>query len=295
MSYVENARTISQARPRSIQGQRGSQADFVQALRVLGARFPAWRSRFDGTHRNGHDFHGVFLSCSRETWDWVFGPPHNVVNHHMALAHQPFQAWECRCADGNVLCLGHLFRRDDGVPWVVLARMYFFQSSSRFLPREFPMLTMPNPVLPNAVDELTSADLDRVKSDLLCRLRAVEPSQEHVLAHWEHLDEIAKAKLATQIDDLDFELLQADESRPSLHPQYEATLQPPPVITLEEQSSSHDAFLEGELCLSEGRVGVVLVAGGMGTRLGFEQPKGMFPIGPVSGHSLFQVLIERIV
>ncbi len=300
MSYVENALAISRSRTRTIQGRRGNQSDFVQALRVLGARFPAWHSRFDGQHQNREDLHGVFLSCSRETWDWVFGPPHNIVHHRVAFTRSPFQEWECRCADGSVLCLGHLFQEVDGVPWVVLARMYFFQSSSRFFPREFPMLTMPNPVMPNTVmpnpvDELTSADLDRVKSELLDRLRSAVPSQEHVLAHWEQLDEIAKAKLATQIDDLDFELLQADESRPPLHPQYEAALQPPPVITLEEQSSSHDAFLEGELCLTEGRVGVVLVAGGMGTRLGFEQPKGMFPIGPVSGNSLFQVLIERIV
>ena len=107
------------------------------------------------------------------------------------------------------------------------------------------MLLMPNVVLPNAVDELTSADLDRVKDDLLDRLRSAVPSQEHVLAHWEQLDEIAKAKLATQIDDLDFDLLRTDESRPALHPQYKTALQPPPVITLEEQSSSHDAFLEG--------------------------------------------------
>ncbi len=39
----------------------------------------------------------------------------------------------------------------------------------------------------------------------------------------------------------------------------------------------------------------LLVAGGQGSRLGFEHPKGTFPIGPVSGHSLFQILIERVL
>ena len=43
-----------------------------------------------------------------------------------------------------------------------------------------------------------------------------------------------------------------------------------------------------------GQVGVILVAGGQGTRLGFDHPKGMFPIGPVSGASIFQILIERV-
>ena len=42
-------------------------------------------------------------------------------------------------------------------------------------------------------------------------------------------------------------------------------------------------------------MGVILVAGGQGTRLGFDRPKGMFSIGPVSGASLFQILIEKIV
>lgn len=150
-------------------------------------------------------------------------------------------------------------------------------------------------MMPDLTSELTSADLERVKSDLLCRLQAIEPSQEHLLAHWDDLDEIAQARLATQIDAVDFDLLLSGESSSNPHPQSTERLRPPAVITLEEQSLSREAFLEGEYCLSEGRVGVVLVAGGMGSRLGFEQPKGMFPIGPVSGNTLFQVLIERIV
>jgi UDP-N-acetylglucosamine/UDP-N-acetylgalactosamine diphosphorylase len=43
-----------------------------------------------------------------------------------------------------------------------------------------------------------------------------------------------------------------------------------------------------------GRVGAMLVAGGQGTRLGFKHPKGLFPIGPVSGKSLFQIHFEKV-
>jgi UDP-N-acetylglucosamine/UDP-N-acetylgalactosamine diphosphorylase len=47
--------------------------------------------------------------------------------------------------------------------------------------------------------------------------------------------------------------------------------------------------------LLAGRVAVVLVAGGQGSRLGFEHPKGMFPIGPVTNASLFQIHAEKIL
>lgn len=151
------------------------------------------------------------------------------------------------------------------------------------------------PVISDLVEELTSADLKRVKHDMLARLRAVVPNQEHVLAHWDQLDEKGQAKLATQIDDIDFELLMTANSAKNRTPEYVGALKPPPVITLEDQSANLNAFLEGEHCLSQGRVGIVLVAGGTGTRLGCEQPTGMLSLGPVSGNSLFQILIERIV
>ncbi|MGP0063974.1 MAG: UTP--glucose-1-phosphate uridylyltransferase [Isosphaeraceae bacterium] len=51
----------------------------------------------------------------------------------------------------------------------------------------------------------------------------------------------------------------------------------------------------GADAMAAGEVGVILVAGGSGTRLGFEGPKGTFPIGPVSSASLFQIHAEKII
>ena len=59
--------------------------------------------------------------------------------------------------------------------------------------------------------------------------------------------------------------------------------------------SADEACRGGEAALAAGRCGVILVAGGQGTRLGFAQPKGMFPIGPISRRSLFQVHVEKIL
>ena len=51
----------------------------------------------------------------------------------------------------------------------------------------------------------------------------------------------------------------------------------------------------GAAALAAGEVAVVVVAGGSGTRLGFDGPKGTYPIGPVSAASLFQIHAEKIV
>ena len=50
----------------------------------------------------------------------------------------------------------------------------------------------------------------------------------------------------------------------------------------------------GEDALRAGRVAAFTVAGGQGTRLGYDGPKGTFPVTPVTGHSLFQVFAEKI-
>jgi UDP-N-acetylglucosamine pyrophosphorylase len=51
----------------------------------------------------------------------------------------------------------------------------------------------------------------------------------------------------------------------------------------------------GNKLISEGRVAVVILAGGQGTRLGSDRPKGEFNIGLPSGKSIFQLLTERFI
>ncbi len=54
------------------------------------------------------------------------------------------------------------------------------------------------------------------------------------------------------------------------------------------------AFI-GEKMLREGRVAIYLVAGGQGTRLGYNGPKGCFPVSPIKQKSLFQLFSENIM
>ena len=76
-----------------------------------------------------------------------------------------------------------------------------------------------------------------------------------------------------------------------------AAMQPPVAVRSDGEGVSwtiQDAIKAGEKALSAGEVAAVMVAGGQGTRLGFKHPKGMYPIGPISGRSLFQVFADRL-
>jgi UDP-N-acetylglucosamine/UDP-N-acetylgalactosamine diphosphorylase len=61
------------------------------------------------------------------------------------------------------------------------------------------------------------------------------------------------------------------------------------------ETLSEDAGEHGEALLRAGKVGVVTVAGGQGTRLGHDGPKGSFPLSPIRGASLFQLFAESLL
>lgn len=73
-------------------------------------------------------------------------------------------------------------------------------------------------------------------------------------------------------------------------------VEPPTVLTLAERSRRADALAPaGDDAYRRGRVGVLMVAGGEGTRLGFAGPKGCFPLAPHSGKSIYQLQAEKVV
>ena len=127
-----------------------------------------------------------------------------------------------------------------------------------------------------------------------------EFGQSHLLKFWEKLDADSRIDLASQIQAIDFRELAdlfAGVEKAVDWVELSRRAQPPTAIRLQEPTplfSSKDATECGEQAIRDGKIGMILVAGGQGTRLGFDQPKGMFRIGPVSNRSLFAMHADSL-
>jgi UDP-N-acetylglucosamine/UDP-N-acetylgalactosamine diphosphorylase len=127
--------------------------------------------------------------------------------------------------------------------------------------------------------------------------KVYENKQEHVFEYWNGLNDGERKQLLDDLSDIDFSLLLklffSKESATETH--FDAA----PFIALpktsdekKEYALAHDA---GVLHTQQGKVAAFVVAGGQGSRLGYEGPKGKFPVGPVSGKTLFQIHAEKIL
>ena len=126
--------------------------------------------------------------------------------------------------------------------------------------------------------------------------------QAQVFAFYDALNDAQKAQLVEQAREIDLDelaqlnrtLVQGDATEAVDY----SVLQPAPFEPLPGNGGDADAWQRaretGEAALRAGRVAAFTVAGGQGTRLGYDGPKGTFAVTPVTGHSLFQVFAEKI-
>jgi UDP-N-acetylglucosamine/UDP-N-acetylgalactosamine diphosphorylase len=132
-----------------------------------------------------------------------------------------------------------------------------------------------------------------VPEDLRSRLR--QYSQEHVLAWWDRLSDAERNELLAQLRGLDLEQLRdlyaARDKTYALPPP--ERIAPVPVARLDPNDRRLREL--GENALRRGEVAILLVAGGQGSRLGFDHPKGMFAISPVKNKTLFQIHAEKVL
>jgi UDP-N-acetylglucosamine/UDP-N-acetylgalactosamine diphosphorylase len=139
------------------------------------------------------------------------------------------------------------------------------------------------------------------ESALVARL--TQYGQEHLLRWWGDLDANQRVRLKADIEAIDFdqlhrliaELVERDvPAAPAPEQVGPIEVARLPQTDGERIARRHAAEI-GAAALAAGEVAVVVVAGGSGTRLGFDGPKGTYPIGPVSAASLFQIHAEKIL
>ncbi len=136
-------------------------------------------------------------------------------------------------------------------------------------------------------------------------------NQDHLQAFLDRLDPQQQENLITQIGRLDLDVINgwvenhlrkpADQSSKEpvpdgLNPD---ELTPAPYYAAQpvgpEQAAKYEkAVKTGTKLISDGKVAALVVAGGQGTRLGFDDPKGNFPISPVKGKTFFRIFAETI-
>lgn len=136
-------------------------------------------------------------------------------------------------------------------------------------------------------------------SDLIARLHAA--GQGHCEDYLNALDGAARERLEAALASLDLDMVQALAkllTEKGEHAQASA-FEAPEIFPLERGSDDEARAVEarkaGEALLKAGQVGYVLVAGGQASRLGYDGPKGNFPVGPVTDRTLFHFHAQRLL
>lgn len=122
--------------------------------------------------------------------------------------------------------------------------------------------------------------------------------QEHLLRFYDELDDKDKAKLLNQINTTDIDgILKLYQDLVINHPQLEADeIKPIKSTHINSLSDSEKNRLRdiGLDLISRGKVAAFLVAGGQGSRLGFDGPKGAYDVGLPSHKSLFEIQADGL-
>lgn len=129
------------------------------------------------------------------------------------------------------------------------------------------------------------------KNDAVCKLKQYD--QLHILNFFDSLSENAQDELLAQIELLDISVLdRLEDSSKSKRGKFE----PLGALTLDKIAQNEAEFREiGLNTIREGKAACILLAGGQGSRLGFEHPKGMFNIGVTRELYVYECLFNNLM
>ncbi len=121
-----------------------------------------------------------------------------------------------------------------------------------------------------------------------------EHHQEHLLKYYDELDEVSQTALLEQIGEIDFSVLKLVEEKHI--EQKRGIIEPISVCTMEEIEGQKEKFFNvGVDAIKNCKVGAILLAGGQGSRLGFDKPKGMYNIGITKPLYIFEMIIKNLM
>ena len=128
------------------------------------------------------------------------------------------------------------------------------------------------------------------------RAKLEEMGQAHLLKWFDELGDMEQEALLDQIDALDPSLLDVFKAYKGDGASERGTLAPLGALRLSEIAENRERFESAGLeAIRQGKIGAVLLAGGMGTRLGFDKPKGMYNIGVTRPLYIFECLINNLM
>ena len=120
--------------------------------------------------------------------------------------------------------------------------------------------------------------------------------QEHLLNNFDKLDDIHKERLLEEIENIDFELIRSlYESTNKKQKKEVDKIEPMEYLDKFKLNEKYKYYGNiGKKAIKEGKLAAVTMAGGQGTRLGHDGPKGTFDIGLDSHKSLFELLCDSL-
>lgn len=127
--------------------------------------------------------------------------------------------------------------------------------------------------------------------DILNKLKKYE--QTHLLKFVDSLSDVEKEEFFNQIENTDFSYL--DELKTN-NEQTKGEISPIRALTLADIRKNFEKYKGiGESAIKSGEVGALLLAGGMGTRLGSDDPKGMYNVGITHELYIFECLFKNLM
>lgn len=128
-----------------------------------------------------------------------------------------------------------------------------------------------------------------MKEKLLQHLKAL--NQEHILKYYDTLNNEQRQELYQQVMDVDWSFL---DSINKVKNNDTSVIEPIGALSIDAINDNFDTYkATGIKAIQDGKLCLLLLAGGQGTRLGHDKPKGCFNMGITREISIFSLLMSH--